>query len=197
MNVLGSTIQILSDALTVLRPAVFGVAAVSAVAATASWAVRTRRVSPFSAFARLTRKRVDPLFLPAERKVLRHGGQPAHAPWWTVAFVVVGGLILLSVLEFVRGQLMMLMASSYAGTAGITRLLINWVFMLLKLALIARVISSWVGGGRYSKWWGWSFKLTDWFLEPLRRALPTFGPIDISPLVAYFGLSLLQYLLGG
>ncbi|MGV3709169.1 MAG: YggT family protein [Gemmatimonas sp.] len=197
MNVLGPVIQVLSETLTVLRPAVFGVAVASAVAATASWAVRTRRVSPFSAFARLTRKRIDPLFLPAERRVLRHGGQPAHAPWWALGLIVIGGLILLSLLEFLREQLMMLMASSYAGPTQIGRLLVNWVFMLLKVALIARVISSWVGGSRYSKWWGWSFKLTDWFLEPLRRALPTFGMIDISPIVAYFGLSLLQYLLGG
>jgi YggT family protein len=28
--------------------------------------------------------------------------------------------------------------------------------------------------------------LTDWILEPLRRVLPPFGPLDLSPLVAYF-----------
>jgi len=125
------------------------------------------------------------------------GGQPANAPWWTVGAVAVGGLILLSLLEFLKQQLMLLVASTLSGVTGILLLTVNWGFMLLKVAIMARVISSWVGGSRYSRWWGWSFKLTDWFLTPLRRVLPTFGPLDLSPLVAYFGLSLLQMLVTG
>lgn len=197
MNVLSPAIQVLSTVLAVLRPVIFGAAVVTAVAATASWAVRTRRVGPFSALARLTRRGVDPLFLPTERRVVRLGGKPAQAPWWTLGIVVVGGLALLALLEFLRQQLMQLAAISYGGPMQTIKLVINWGLMLLKVALMARVIASWVGGSRYSAWWKWSFRLTDWFLEPLRKALPTFGPIDISPLVAYFGISLLQYLLMG
>jgi YggT family protein len=72
-----------------------------------------------------------------------------------------------------------------------------WLFALLKIAIMARVISSWVGGSRYSKWWRWAFTITDPFMEPLRRVLPTFGPIDVSPIVAYFGVVLLQGLVLG
>jgi len=197
MNVLSPAIEVLSSVIAVLRPAIFGVAAVTALGATASWAVRTRRVRPFSALARVTRRSIDPLFLPTERRVVRMGGQPANAPWWTVGAVAVGGLILLSLLEFLKQQLMLLVASTLSGVTGILLLTVNWGFMLLKVAIMARVISSWVGGSRYSRWWGWSFKLTDWFLTPLRRVLPTFGPLDLSPLVAYFGLSLLQMLVTG
>jgi len=197
MNVLAPAIQVLSDTIAVLRPVIFGAAAVTAVAATASWAVRTRRVSPFSALARLTRRGIDPLFLPTERRVTRLGGQPAQAPWWTVGAIAIGGLIVLALLEFLRQQLMMLVASSYAGPTRIAQLVLNWALMLLKVALMARVIASWVGGSPYSKWWGWSFKMTEWLLAPLRRVLPTFGPIDLSPLVAYFGLNILQWLVMG
>lgn len=197
MNFLTPAIQALSTVIAVLKPVIFGVAAVTGIAATASWAVRTRRVGPFSALARFTRRGLDPLFLPAERKVVRLGGQPAQAPWWTVGVVVIGGLIVLALLEFLRQQLMLLVASTYAGPTRIAQLVLNWVFMLLKVALMARVIASWVGGSRYSKWWSWSFKLTDWFLTPLSRVLPRFGPIDLSPLVAYFGLSLLQWVVMG
>ena len=197
MNVLAPAIQILSDTIAVLRPVIFGAAAVTAIAATASWAVRTRRIGPFSALARFTRRGIDPLFLPTERSVIRLGGQPAQAPWWTVGAIAIGGLIILALLEFLRQQLMMLMASSYAGPTRIAQLVLNWALMLLKVALMARVIASWVGGSPYSQWWGWSFKMTEWFLAPLRRALPTFGPIDLSPLVAYFALNILQWLLMG
>ena len=197
MNVLAPAIQILSDAIAVLRPVIFGTAAVTAIAATASWAVRTRRVGAFSALARFTRRGIDPIFLPTERRVVRLGGQPAQAPWWTVGAIAIGGLIVLALLEFLRQQLMMLMASSYAGPTRIAQLVLNWVLMLLKIALMARVIASWVGGSPYSRWWGWSYKLTEWFLAPLRRVLPTLGPIDLSPLVAYFGLTFLQWLVMG
>lgn len=197
MNVLAPAIQILSDAIAVLRPVIFGTAAVTALAATASWAVRTRRVGAFSALARFTRRGIDPIFLPTERRVVRLGGQPAQAPWWTVGAIAIGGLIVLALLEFLRQQLMMLMASSNSGPTRIAQLVLVWVLMLLKVALMARVIASWVGGSPYSRWWGWSFKLTEWFLAPLRRVLPTLGPIDLSPLVAYFGLTFLQWLVMG
>lgn len=197
MNALTPAIQVLSSVIAVLRPVIFGAAAVTAVAATASWAVRTRRVGPFSAFARLTRRSIDPLFLPTEKRVIRMGGAPAQAPWWTLGVVVIGGLILLALLDFVRQQMMELAASAYDGPAPTIKLIVNWALMLLKVAIMARVIASWVGGTPRSRWWGWSFRLTDWFLVPLRRVLPTVGPIDISPLVAYFGLSLLQWLIRG
>lgn len=197
MNALAPAIQALSSVIAVLRPVIFGAAAVTALAATATWAVRTRRVGAFSAFARFTRRGIDPLFLPAEKRVTRLGGKPAQAPWWTLGAVVVGGLVLLALLEFLRQQLMLLMASTYAGPTGIMQLVISWGLMLLKVAIMARVIASWVGGNRYSRWWGWSFTLTEWFLAPLRRVLPTFGPIDLSPLVAYFALGALQWLVMG
>jgi uncharacterized protein YggT (Ycf19 family) len=34
--------------------------------------------------------------------------------------------------------------------------------------------------------------LTEWLLEPLRRLLPPFGPLDLSPMVAYLLLWIAQ-----
>lgn len=192
MDVLNPVIGFFNTVITVLRPTVFAIAVATATAAAASWAVRTRRIGPFTGFARLTRRRIDPLFLPAERRVVRLGGMPAQAPWWTVGAMVVGGLLVLAILDFVRQQLMLLAATTYSGPRGVFMLVVNWVLMLLKVAIMARVVSSWVGGGPFSKWWGWSYKLTDWMLKPIRKILPTFGPLDLSPLVAYLAISLLQ-----
>lgn len=192
MDTLTPIVRLLDSVITVLRPAVFATAVVTAVAATASWAVRSRRIGPFTGFARLTRRRIDPLFLPAERRVVRMGGVPSQAPWWTVGGVVIGGLVLLAILDFLREQVMLLAATSYAGTQSVLLLLVNWAFMLLKLAIIARVVSSWVGGSPSSRLWGWSFKLTEWLFAPIRRVLPSLGPLDLSPLVAYVLITLLQ-----
>jgi YggT family protein len=90
----------------------------------------------------------------------------------------------------------MLAFASQTG-AGLIALLIRWTFSALRIALFARVIASWVGGGPYSPWWRWSYVLTEWFLTPLRNVIPTIGMIDISVLVAYFGLGILETLIIG
>lgn len=175
-----------------LRLAVFAVGVLVAVAALLSWAVRTRRIAPFSPVARFVRRIDGPLFGRMERRVVQAGGMPTSAPWWTLALVVVGGLVLLSVIEFVIGQVFLVVNSVRGQGMPIAAVIVSWVFSFLRVAIIARVISSWVGGGPYSKWWRWAYVSTDWFLEPLRRVIPTLGPIDISPLIAYFALGLLQ-----
>ena len=159
------------------------------------WAVRTRRLSPFGGVARFFRGRVDPLMLPVERVVVRAGGSPSAAPWWSLAAVVVGGILLISLLGFVRGILVQVMFG-VQQPGELPKILLSWVFSILRLALLVRVLSSWFGSLRYSKWVTWSFPLTEWMLAPLRRFIPLIGMIDITPLVAWFALNLIQSLLG-
>ena len=76
-------------------------------------------------------------------------------------------------------------------------LLVSWTFSLLQVALIVRVISSWVRVSPYSPWVRWSYALTEWMLAPLRRVIPLFGGIDVTPIVAYLGLRLAESILLG
>jgi YggT family protein len=50
------------------------------------------------------------------------------------------------------------------------------------------------GRMQYSRWVRWSYPLTEWMLAPLRRVIPTIAMVDITPLVAWFGLGLLESL---
>ena len=179
----------------VLRVVLLAAAVAAAVAAGLSWAVRTRRLSPFGGVARLVRTRIDPLFAPMERRIVRAGGLPTHAPWWTLAAVIVSGIVLLSLLGFLGGQLAGASLALRSGGRGLYVLLVTWTLGLLQLALFARVISSWFRMSPYSPWIRWSFVLTEWFLAPLRRVIPSFGMIDLTPIVAYFGLQLLEAVL--
>lgn len=184
--------------IAVLRPAVFVAGALTAVAALVSYSVRTRKIQPFSPVARLMRERVDPwLIAPMERRILRAGGTPYSAPWWALAAVIIGGLVLLSALGFLRSQFLMMMYATSTGPGGLLRLAVQWTFGFLRIALFARVISSWVGGSPYSKWWRWSYLVTEPILAPLRQVIPRIGMFDISIIVAYFGLGLLQSLILG
>ncbi len=192
MNTLLFSIELLT---AVLRVVLLVVAVAVGIAVGLSWAVRTRRISPFGGVARFVRKRIDPLFAPMERRIVRAGGMPSHAPWWTLAAVVVSGIVLLSLLGFLGGQIAGMALAMRSGGRGLYALLVTWTFGLLQLALFVRVISSWFQLSPYSRWIRWSFVLTEWFLAPLRRVIPSFGMIDLTPLVAYFGLQLLEAVL--
>ncbi len=174
------------------RTAVFWIALVAAALAALSFLARSRRLSPFGAPARFVRANVDPLFAPVERRVLRAGGTPTSAPWWGVAAVVIGGIVLVTVLGFIRQQALVMLAATAGGTRGLVALLVSWTFGVLRIALLLRVISSWFQLSPYSPWIRWAFALTDWILNPLRQVIPSLGMIDVTPIVAYFLLSLLE-----
>lgn len=175
--------------------AVFALAVVAGVVALLDWLVRTRRVNPFGPIGRFCRRFVDPVMAPVERRIVRSGGQPSAAPWWTLVVIVVGGLLFVSLLRFLGGFFQQA-AWGFSSPGRLGVLVVSWGFALLRIALIVRVISSWVRISPYSKWIRWSYVLTEWMLAPLRRMLPLFGPIDVSPLVAFLLLSLIQGALG-
>ena len=162
-----------------------------------AWLVRTRRISPFSPLARTVRRLMDPLLAPVERRVLRSGGVPTSAPWWLLAAVVVGGIVVLSLVQFLFGQLARTTVALSRGPAGIVVLLVGWTFALLQVAIIVRVLSSWVGGSEHSPWFRWSHTLTEPILRPLRAVIPRLGMIDVTPIVAYFLLSIVEGLVLG
>lgn len=185
----------IDSALAVLRGGFFAVAAVLAVVCGVDWLVRSRRLDPFGPVARFMRANVHPLIAPVERRVVRAGGLPSSAPWWALVFVVLVGIVLISLLEFLRSQLSSALFAIGSGPAGIYRLLVSWTFRILQLALIVRVILSWVHA-RPGRWYvRWSWRLTEWFLRPLRQMIPPFGMVDITPLIAWFLLGLMEGLL--
>src|SRR5262245_27275380 len=125
-----------------VRYALFWVAIAVAVIALLDWAVRTRRLNPFGPLGRFCRRFVDPLMAPVERRIVRAGGLPTSAPWWSLVFVVVGGILLVTALQFLGGVLANLMYG-LGSPAQLGVLLLSWTFSLIRIALIVRVVSSW------------------------------------------------------
>jgi YggT family protein len=175
-----------------LRIALFWLAVVLLVVFTADWLVRTRRIGPFNPIARFLRRAVDPMLMPVERRIVRAGGMPASAPWWALVGAVLGGILLIVGLQFVRNMLLGAALSASAGPRGLYDLLVSWTFGILKIALIVRILASWIQLNPYRLWIRWSVSLTEWLLRPLRSIIPPLGMIDVSPIVAYFVLVLLE-----
>jgi YggT family protein len=182
-----------SDAvIVILRTVLLSIAIVFAAICVLDWAVRTRKISPFNAIARFCRSTVDPVIAPIERSVVRAGGTPAAAPLWALAAIVIGGILLLTLLDAIRLEVVKTIIASSQGAAGIYHLLVSWTFTILKTAIIVRVISSWLPISPYSRWVRWSYQLSEPLLTPLRRFVPSFGGLDITPILAYILLSIIE-----
>ena len=194
---MSSVIAVFDVVLWALRRVVIVVVLVAAVIALLDWLVRTRRVNPFGGLARFVRNSLSPLMAPVERRVVRAGGMPHNAPWWTHAAVTLVGIVLISLLNFLRDQLVGMMAASAGGAGGIVRMLVGWLFTILQVAILVRVFSSLFRISPYSAWVRWSYTLSEPILAPLRRIVPPMGMIDLTPLVAYFLLSLVQMVVMG
>lgn len=179
----------------VLRYTVFGLVALAALAALGSWLVRARRVSPFSVVGRTLKSATDPILKPVERRIVRMGGNPAHAGGWLIVIMAVAGIVLLSLVGWLVSTFQAAQLAATGGPRHTFALIVEILYRILLYALIARVIAGWFGVFRYSKWMRPAYILTDWIVEPIRRVVPPLGAFDVSPIVAWLALMLVRQLL--
>jgi uncharacterized protein YggT (Ycf19 family) len=194
----GAMLQALTalDTLTAVLRSVFLFGGVAfAVVATADWAVRTRRLNPFGGVARFVRARVDPRLVGVERQVLRAGGRTSTTPWWALVLYAIVALLVLGAINMIRGLILQAALATSRGGMGLLQLAVDWTFGFLEFALLVRVLSSWVPRLGASRWIRWSYGATEWMLRPLRNLIPSFGVIDVTPIVAWFALQLVQSLI--
>ncbi|HZJ00072.1 MAG TPA: YggT family protein [Gemmatimonadaceae bacterium] len=189
---MSSWIVVFDQLLAAVRFALVVIAGIFAVFCVIDWLVRTRRVNLFGSLARFSRSKIDPILEPIERRVVRAGGNPASAPLWALAAVVVGGILLVSVLDFLRAEILGLAFAVRSGPGGIFKLLVSWTFDFIRIAILVRVVSSWLPVSPDSGWIRWSYAVSEPILKPLRQIIPALGPIDITPIIAYFLIGFLQ-----
>lgn len=79
--------------------------------------------------------------------------------------------------------------------AALLTTLVQTIFNLLYVALLARVLLAWVNMDPYHPVMEFLNRLTDPILAPIRQILPQTGMFDFSPLLAFFALNVLQYVL--
>jgi YggT family protein len=182
---------------TLARGIVVAALLYASIVALTHWAVRRRKIGPFGPWPRLVRRMSDPVVLPLERRVIRFGGNPQDAPLWLVGIVILGGLLLLSLVNWLLGMAGAVSALATASPRDWIRILVGWAFTLVMTALFVRVIASWFGVSEYRRWMRPLVFMTDWIIRPIRRILPPAGMIDFSPMVAWLVLLVARNLVLG
>jgi len=73
--------------------------------------------------------------------------------------------------------------------------IIDLLFQIYMLMLFVRILSSWVPQLMEYKWMQFVSFYTDPYLNVFRRLIPPLGMLDISPILAFFSVSILKDIL--
>ena len=72
-------------------------------------------------------------------------------------------------------------------------LYIHYIFFLYTIMLAVRLIAGWFPNLQRQEWLYWLSRCTDPYLNIFRRLIPPIGGVlDLSPLLAFFTLQLLE-----
>ncbi len=69
---------------------------------------------------------------------------------------------------------------------------IGQIIGLYKIVLLVRIILTWIPHNPDNPAATFLYKITEPVLEPVRRIIPSIGGIDISPIIVFFGLGIIQ-----
>ena len=70
--------------------------------------------------------------------------------------------------------------------------MINILFEILNILLISRIVLSWLPHNRYHPIMKIIYDITEPILEPFRNMINPIGGVDLSPIVVFFLLRLVQ-----
>lgn len=150
-------------------------------------------VNPFTWPAMTARRLSDPFIDPVKRGMRNVGVQPKYAPLITILLVILVGWFALQlvsgVLNTVAGVLLAAKASAIIAVVGYV---LYGLLALYGLLIFMRIIFSWGSISHSNRVMHLLVNITDPLLVPLRRMIPPVGMFDISPIVAFIIVWLLQ-----
>ena len=155
-------------------------------------------LNPFGWSSLTIRRLTDPFIGPVRRALMGFGVDPKYAPLITILMAVLLGWFALQLVSTLTNTLAGIVISlrNHAGVATIGYVLYGLVSLYILLIFI-RIVFSWVMVSYSNRLMRWLVNTTEPMLGPLRRIVPLVGAFDISPIVAFIILWLLQAAIAG
>ena len=150
-------------------------------------------LNPFGWSSLTIRRLTDPFIGPIRRALMGFGVDPKYAPLVTILLVVLLGWFALqlvsSIVNTLAGVLFSLGGRTFVPIIGYV---LYGMVSLYILLIFIRIIFSWGMASYSNRVMRFLVNATEPMLGPLRRIVPLVGTFDISPIVAFIILWLLQ-----
>jgi YggT family protein len=155
-------------------------------------------LNPFSWSSITIRRLTDPLIGPVRRTLARMAVDPKYAPLIAILLAILFGWFVLQLVSGIAntlaGILVSIAAHSVVATMGY---LLYGLLGLYSLLIFVRIILSWGTVGYKNRLMRFLVNATEPLLGPLRRYVPPVGAFDISPIVAFVIIWLMQAAVAG
>jgi YggT family protein len=157
--------------------------------------------NPFKWSVRTVGRLTDPVIHPVRRMLIGFRIEPKVAPFIAVVLIIVFGyfafMLAENVLNTIAGILYVRSRPGAGAPAAIIGYLLFGFLGLYTLMIFLRILFSYLTTGYPNRWVRFLFRSTEPLLGPLRRMIPTVGMFDVSPIVAFVVLYLLQFVVAG
>jgi YggT family protein len=155
-------------------------------------------INPFSWSAITLRRLTDPLLLPVRRGLMGLGVDPKYAPVVAILLIILLGWFTLQLVSSMANTLIGVVESvSRQNLIAAIGYIIYGLLGLYSLMIFIRIVFSWGMVSYANPIMKFLVNATEPLLAPLRRIIPPLGMFDISPVVAFVIVWLLQSAVAG
>ena len=153
-------------------------------------------VNPFSRSSISIKRATDPVIMPIRRLLMSFRLEPKVAPVIAIILIILGGFFVVqlasSVLNMVAGFIHASTTRAPGFQMAIVGYLVYGLLGLYTIAIFVRIMLSWGDLGYGNRWMRFLVRITEPLMSPLRRKIRPVGMFDISPIIAFLILWVLQ-----
>jgi YggT family protein len=156
-------------------------------------------LNPFAWTSRTVRRLSDPFVIPMRAGLRGFGGMnPDYAPLVVILITILLGFFVLSLLRTIVLVIAGVVDAVQSGAMFMALgYIIYGLLSIYSLFILVRIVFSWGRVSYSNRIMRFLVDVTEPLLGPLRRMIPLLGWLDISPIVAFFIIWLLQRAIEG
>jgi len=156
---------------------------------------RQMDVNPFTWHAINVKRVTDPIVLPVRAMLVAMRVDPIVAPVIVIVVFIVIGFFVIQVVNGFLNTVAGILTAAASGRPNAAVAILGYVLYALvglyELMIFARIIMTWFVVS-YGKRMRFLIRITEPLLAPLRRMIPRAGMFDVSPIIAFVILWVLQ-----
>lgn len=155
-------------------------------------------MNPFSRTALTVRRLTDPLLMPVRRSLASFGIDPKVAPLITVLLAILVGWFAVQLTDSILGTIAgVLLSAQQRRFIALVGYIIYGALDIYSILIFIRIIFAWGMVSQRNRVMRFLVNVTDPLLVPLRRMIPPFGMLDLSPIVAFILIWLFKAAIAG